>query len=88
MISMPSQNIGIETYIFPFHYISGVEQFTHPHSTSSGNVRFQKISIPTPRMVIGNFKRTGGGGGGGGINSQTFKGIYESRYSNLQTPQG
>ena len=29
-------------------------------------VRFQKISIPTPRMVIGNSEEGGGGGGGGG----------------------
>lgn len=38
------------------------------------NVRFQKISKPTPRMVNGNSE-----GGGGGGNSQIFKETYEAK---------
>ena len=50
-------------------------------------MRFQKISIPTPRMVIGNSeRREGGGGGGGGISiAQVFKRKYEAK---LEIPGG
>ena len=44
---------------------------------------FQKISTPTPRMVIGN---SDGGGGGGGVSiAKNIKGKYEAK---LEFPGG
>ena len=50
-------------------------------------MRFQKIPIPTPNMVIGNSKGGGGGGGGGGVISiaPVFKRKYEAK---LEIPGG
>ena len=48
-------------------------------------MRFQKISIPTPRMVIGNSEKGGGGGGGGVSIAQVFKRKYEVK---LEIPEG